>query len=306
MSRRSERHPSRVPRGRSGATQEPAHARASRDLAHFDLPLAFAAIALFTIALAGVAIGPHRLGDYATETDFYGAYADGARALQHGHLDPSRYGVVGPVYEMTLALVGFVVRDLFSAAELISVLATVLTLFCWLWLWRRLASPRLALVGVLLLATNAQLFRYGYTASTDALGLALQSLALASMAAVSRRDWALAGVVAALAILTRYSAAYLLVVGIAWSFGRERWRGALAFALGAAVPLGAWFAFSFAHGVQPASSLHHNIAYEIYAHARGISWDDYQRTLQPGFHSLSDVLTRDPGAVTQRLLFNLF
>jgi Dolichyl-phosphate-mannose-protein mannosyltransferase len=309
MNRRSERHPSRVPRGRARAgapAKSPVVAKSPLDLAHYDLPLSLVAIALFAIALAWVAIGPHRLGDYATETDFYGAYADGARALQHGRLDPARYGVVGPVYELALAAVGFVVRDLFSAAEAISVIATIATLLAWLWLWRHLTSPRLALVGTLFLVTNAQLFRYGYTASTDALALALQALALAAMAAVSRRDWALAGVVAALAILTRYSAGYLFVVGLAFAWSRERARAAIPFALGVLVPLGAWVGFSLSHGVMPATSLHHNVAYEIYAHARGLSWDDYQRTLQPTFHSLREVLTRDPGAVRQRLLFNLF
>src|SRR5262249_62044526 len=51
---------------------------------------------LFTVVVAAVGVilmriilGPHRVGDYFTETDFYGAYAEGARQLQHGLLDPS-------------------------------------------------------------------------------------------------------------------------------------------------------------------------------------------------------------------------
>ncbi len=73
------------------------------------LGLVFAALLVF-------ALGPHRIGDYFTETDFYGAYADGARMIQKGRLDPARYAVVGPVYEIALALVGFVIRDLLTAA----------------------------------------------------------------------------------------------------------------------------------------------------------------------------------------------
>src|SRR5215470_18843855 len=87
--------------------------------------LAWLAIALFAGTLLWVVLGPHKIGDYSTETDFYGAYAAGARALQHGHLDPSRYGVVGPLYEIALALTGFVARDLLLAAELISVVSVV-------------------------------------------------------------------------------------------------------------------------------------------------------------------------------------
>jgi len=82
-------------------------------------------IALVAIVLLGAALGPHRIGDYFAETDFYGDYARGAGLIQHGRLIPARYGVVGPVYELTLALVGFLIRDLFLAAKLISVAAAI-------------------------------------------------------------------------------------------------------------------------------------------------------------------------------------
>ena len=36
----------------------------------------------------------HPVGDYYAESDFYGGYAAGARLIQSGHLDPSRYPVV--------------------------------------------------------------------------------------------------------------------------------------------------------------------------------------------------------------------
>ena len=104
--------------------------------------VAWALAGVLAIMLLAVALGPHRIGDYSTETDFYGAYADGARLIQHGHLDATRYGVIGPVYEVTLALAGLVVRDLFLAAELISVLAMTATLLLWFVLLRRRAGAR--------------------------------------------------------------------------------------------------------------------------------------------------------------------
>ena len=106
--------------------------------------------------LLAVALGPHRIGDYSTETDFYGAYADGARLIQHGHLDATRYGVIGPVYEVTLALAGLVVRDLFLAAELISVLAMTATLLLWFGLLRQRGGTRLALLAALSAAAQDQ------------------------------------------------------------------------------------------------------------------------------------------------------
>src|SRR5262245_63404299 len=82
-------------------------------------------------ALLVVALGPHRIGDYSTETDFYGGYAQGARLIQHGRIIPTRYGVVGPGYEAALALVGLIVRNLFTAAELISIVSALAVVLLW-------------------------------------------------------------------------------------------------------------------------------------------------------------------------------
>ena len=110
-----------------------------------------------------------------TETDFYGDYARGARMVQQGRIVPARYGVVGPVYEVTLALAGFIVRDLFLAAQLLSVAAMTGALLAWFFLLRRRVGARVALLGTLFTATNAHFFHYGYAATTDALALALQA-----------------------------------------------------------------------------------------------------------------------------------
>jgi hypothetical protein len=104
--------------------------------------LGFAVIVAFGAALVWVALLKHTIGDYGTETDYYGAYAAGARAIQHGVLDPSRYGVVGPIYELALALAGFVTRDLFLAGKLLSVVASIVRLALWFMLWRRLVDAR--------------------------------------------------------------------------------------------------------------------------------------------------------------------
>ena len=282
-------------------------------------PRAYARAALGVAALVGIALlamvlGPHRIGDYFTESDFYGAYADGARLIQHGRLDPGRYGVVGPVYEMVLALVALVGRDFFRSAQLISVAATVGTLLIWYRLLKRRASPGLALLAMLFMATNPVLFLFGYSATTDALALALQAGSLALLIGGTGRGAALgSGVLAALAFLTRYNAIYLLPTGLVTLLaggapgepGTARGR-ALRFTAGFALLVTAWVVYSLAHGVIPASRLHHNVAYEVFARGHGISWDEYESRLEPQFHSLRDVIARDPGAVARHLLFNLF
>jgi tetratricopeptide (TPR) repeat protein len=264
------------------------------------------------VALLAMALGPHRVGDYFTETDFYGGYAAGAKALQSGRLDPARYGVVGPGYEAALAAVGLVVRDLLLAAELLSVLSVVAGVLLWVRLLARRADPRLAFALALFLATNATLFRYGYSATTDAFAWALQALALHRLLARGRpRDAALAGLVSALAFLTRYSAIYLLPAGLVallagGTLQPRRLRGALLFAAGFVAPVVPWVLVSLAHGGSLALQLHHNIAYDVFARAQGIPWDDYQKLLQPQFGSLWDVIARDPGAVARRELFNVW
>ena len=286
--------------------------------------LAWALALLLGATLLAVALGPHRIGDYSTETDFYGAYADGAHAIQQGHLDPRRYGVVGPGYEVTLALAGRVVGDLFLAAELLSTCAAVATLMLWFVLLRRRADARLGLFAVLFMAANPYFFRYGYTASTDALALALEAGSLALLLATSgARTAAGAGLLAAAAFLTRYNAIVLLPAGLIATAAGGRWehradgtsrepssrggapsREALAFAGGFGIPVGLWLAYCLAHGVGFAFQLHHNLAYEVYARSRGIGWDAYQRDLQPGFRTFWDVIARDPMAVARRVAAN--
>ena len=269
-----------------------------------------------------MALAKHTVGDYGTETDFYGAYAAGAKLIEHGHLDPSRYGVVGPIYEIVLGFAGFLVRDLFSAAELISVVATTAALALWATLLRRRIDERLALIATLFIATNPHFLRYGYNASPDTLGLALQAASRGS----ARRRWcahrARGRVRCGCGVSDRYSAIALLPVGVlaalwggrrpaasapadAQSRMHARRAEALAFAGGFLAPVAAWMLDSIASGGHLAFQLHHNVAYEVFARARGISWDDYERTLQPQFHSFWDVIRRDPAAVAMRVLTNV-
>src|SRR5690349_24804376 len=62
----------------------------------------WAIVALFVAATLPVLVWMHPVGDYFTETDFYGGYAPGVHALWGHGLDPSRYGAVGPVFELLL------------------------------------------------------------------------------------------------------------------------------------------------------------------------------------------------------------
>jgi len=281
--------------------------------------LAYALAAALGAALLAMVLGPHRIGDYFTETDFYGGYAEGARLIQQGRIDPSRYGVVGPGYDLALALAGFVVRDRFVAAEWISVICTVATLLLLFDLVTRRLGARVGLFAALIFAINPWVFRFGYIASTDALSIALQTLALWLMlAGTGRRTTLAAGLVAAAAFLTRYNAVYLLPTGILVLVletrnARRENRASdapalrvLLFVAAFLAPIVPWVLWCTAHGSAPSLKLYHNIAYEVYARHQGMVWDDYQKKLQPQFHSLWDVVRRDPPQFFLRMGTNLF
>ena len=279
---------------------------------------AWVVIGAYVVMVLAMVFGPHTVGDVFTETDFYGSYGPGARMLQHGHLSAARYGVVGPLFEMLLALVGLAVRDLFFAAELIAVAAMTTTLVCWRSLLARRVGPAVALLATVFMAANAQFFRYGWSVTTDAPALALQSAALWTLfgtrdSVASPRRVLVGGVLAGLAFLTRYNSIALLPAGavavaLGWSGAPPgaRMRHALLFAGGFLVPVVPWMAFSFTHGGATRFQLQHNIAFEVYARPKGIVWDLYERDMEPQFPTLWSVLARDPMAVASRMLFNVF
>ena len=280
---------------------------------------AWAIAAVYGALTLWLAFGPHRVGDVFTETDFYGSYGPGARLIQHGHLIPSRYGVVGPLFELLLAGVGLVVRDLFLAAGLIAAIAMTAALLLWRSLLARRVGPAVALLAIVFMATNAQFFRYGWSVTTDAPAFALQAAALWALlgvrdqAAPSTRRMFAAGLLAACAFLTRYNSvallpAALLAIGLGWNGVAKggRLRASLLFVAGFLAPVLPWVVYSVSHGSAMRFQLHHNIAFEVFARPNGIVWDVYERDLEGQFPTPWSVLARDPVAVLARVGFNLF
>jgi hypothetical protein len=92
--------------------------------------------------------------------------------LLKGHLDPTRYGVQGPMFEFALAAVGLVVRDLFVAAQLVSLAGMVAMLVSWRALFARWLGHAGGRLAVALLAVNLWAWRFAWSATTDALGAA--------------------------------------------------------------------------------------------------------------------------------------
>jgi 4-amino-4-deoxy-L-arabinose transferase-like glycosyltransferase len=233
----------------------------------------------------------------------------------HG-LDPTRYAVVGPVYELVLGLLSLTRLDLYRLAQFLSLAATAggLLLFSG-WMERRFGRGA-GWITALLGATNPTVFRYAYTAGTDALFGFLLVAAFVLLFPRTPRLTAitLAGLVAGLATLTRYTGIVMVPLGVIatlWPFAGNPWAGkrlraCAAFLLGVLLVFLPWWAFTASRGAPPSLRFYHNLAYEVYARARGVTWDEYQQKLEGEFPTFGSVLAKDPGAVARRIAANSY
>ena len=291
---------------------------------------AAAVAALAGGVLAWIAFAHHPVGDYFTESDFYG-YAWGARMIQRGVIDFSRYSVVGPLYELLLAALSLVVRDAFRAGELISIASAVGVILLWTRIVRRRAGEGAALWTALFIAANPVFLRYGYSATTDMLAVLLQSAAAtALLGATGRRAPLAAGALAALAALTRYSALALVPAAAAcyllWPVpaggsdagagtagqgeaagggARPRLAALARFAAGFGLLAIPWLACSLATGHAPGSNLIQSFSYYVDpSQGRNIQ-DVAPGAAAGGYQSLGLLLRDRPGALLARLLGNV-
>ena len=274
----------------------------------------WALIAVTAAVLAWIAFACHPVGDYFTESDFYG-YASGARLIRLGQFDFSRYSVVGPLYELLLAGLTYVVHDAFRAGELISIAAGVGVLMLWAGIVRRRAGEGAALWTVLFIAANPVFLRYGYSATTDMLAVVLQSAAAyALFARTGPRSELASGMLAALAALTRYSALYLvpaaLVCYLLWPEPglpplRTRVRAFACFVLGFAALAVPWVVLSLRAGHVPGANLFESFSfYTDPSTARNIQ-DTAPGDTARAYRSLVDVVREQPMALLMRLLANV-
>ena len=185
------------------------------------------------------------------------------------------------------------------------------------------------------MAVNPTFLRYGYSAATDMPALAFESLALmvlVNTCATSREPPAaaqsparnargsgvplvllLAGVLAALAALTRYSAVLLLPAGLAALLIRppaavSRVRAAMMFTLGFALPVLPWIVYSHEHGVFPGESLLRYFSFYAGSQETNRSIQDLSPHSPDSMHayrSLSNMMHEDTPGLVMRSLRNI-
>lgn len=303
---------------------------------------------LFTLCWAIYAVLRRPVGDYAVETDFFGDYVPWSREWMVGH--PSAMnGFKGPVYYLLVGLcsrlvtaimpggyppppgVEFAIGKALSviSAGLVLVMVGKIALKLSLNLGGRpsgeLGSPALlraafpALLVQVVIAINIDFVDHSYRAATDLVSLALALAAIwQGVRATGRRSCLVAGTLAGLACMVRYSNVALLpgIMGLVISAmpprsgGRQRglsvrWqRGLFALAGFALVSL-PWWLFLWDRTGNPLYNRNPlNGAFEVFG--RGVvSYESFMSAGLPFDSSWLDLLRADAGRTMGVWLGNL-
>ncbi|HYI13616.1 MAG TPA: glycosyltransferase family 39 protein [Thermoanaerobaculia bacterium] len=257
----------------------------------------------------------HPFGTYGTETDFYLYYAPDAARLAQGEFPQSTYH--GPGYALLLAGVGALTGILFVAAKWISVVAATAVVLLTFLLFSRLFSYWEGIGAALLVAVIGRLPQYAISATTDVVFLAFSLAALVVL--VSRREAApriaASAAFAAFAYLTRYNAlslivAILIAIVILDLFDRPlrtRLLLAGAFLLVFITVTSPWLIANARHRGSPFFNTNYlNIGKTLHPDvAAGYSGDDGLLRASRVFHSLGDVIARDPAQAASQYAKNL-
>jgi tetratricopeptide (TPR) repeat protein len=255
-----------------------------------------AIVILWTAVMAVVVLALRATPLYTVETDLLAEYAPAAREIRSGHLSAEHYSTKGFGYPLLVAAAGAATGgDDFLAARLINLAAAAAAAWAAYRLIEAAAGSQSAVLVLCGLLLTPAFVRATLEAGTDlpafALAVASTHLLLGGRRA---RTWALAGLLAGYAVITRYNTAFLLAAAAALFVARPSLRrGWLPYAAGAALPLAAW---GVANGLMTGSpwtnANHLNVAYSIFGTAIQRRPD-----VLAHFRSLGDVIGYDPGRV---------
>jgi hypothetical protein len=229
------------------------------------------------------------------ETDFFGSYAPQARTfLEHGTLQIEEYR--GPIYPIVLGLVRLLIGDYFKAGIVLSVAAAAVLLGVLYFIASRLWNRPIALWSVALTAFNPVFNHYSYEAGTDML---FAAMCFGAIYHVLQDNGVRAGIFAAVAYLTRYNGAFLLLPSV---LKRKRfWIIGTFLILIAPWGIRCWME----KGNFFYNKNYLNLAYNIYGEGKG--WDNFwaNPSIYQKFTSFTSVITYDPGLFVKRMLSNV-
>ena len=286
--------PSRRREGTQTTRPRPPHALPDRLVAV--LLLAYAAV------LVAVVIVRHTTPLYGVETDLLGDALPTAEAIGTGGDLRQRFEFKGPGYPLLLrAALPFAGGDGWLAARWLNVIAALAGACGVFALFRGPLGGWGALAVLLGLVTNPIHWQASLEAGTDLPAFALSVWSTHLVLHGGTRSLLAAGFLAAAAVLTRYNAAFLLVVaGLVLVARPGRARSLAAYAAGAALPLAGWALAQWAITGAPFGHRNYlNLAYTFYGQEQ--TWEDFWSRNAGHFASLGDVLRHDPGAVLRSL-----
>lgn len=253
----------------------------------------------------------HRIGGYGVETDFYGSYAVETLHILHGqgYHEPDH----GPGYPVMLIPFYLVLRDLFWAGKLLTILSAIAVIYLSYKLFENLFSGKLAFLTSILLAIN--LTPFAYLAGND---LFFAALAVASVYLIYRgkkvtsRGLLLSGLVAGYAFMTRLNAivlpvwlgaTILLLQQGKWS-RTQKARSLALFLSVFVVAAGPWLVVNLLHRGNPfATDVYQTIGAGM-GQSASIAWAEEKGEVAQRYHGLLDVLLANPGYTAKVFLRN--
>ncbi len=249
----------------------------------------------------GVAVFGRPIGDYGVETDFYGDFIKYAREWFSG--EPSvMNGFRGPVYYLITGFLDWSFLDAFTGAKILSAVSAAVVVRLAGGLVRTVVGPTAGLIAALFFAGNPAFIQYSFRACTDPffLALFLGCLTLLLAEGDTPRRWALAGLLAGLAWLTRYNG--LALVPAAVVIAAVSVRPLPRAATRAAIFLGVWLLvmapwalYLWSETGDPLwSKSFQNVAIEVFVSNPAFAQQG-QFMSAVGFETLGEVVRTDPG-----------
>ncbi|MEZ5965058.1 MAG: glycosyltransferase family 39 protein [Planctomycetota bacterium] len=256
----------------------------------------------------------HELGGYMVENDYYGQYLPAAHAILDG--EPMANPRSGPGFPLLLAAGSLLTDDLFAFGKVVASLSLALAGWFTFLTVRAFTSAGAALIAQLFV--YAILGRFGIVVGND---LPFVAVATASLYFLLRRQdpgalgLILAGAFAGLAMSLRYPGVALVPVAILalwlWPIPATSWRhrfgASLLYALPAVLASApSWAASSLGLSSGKESKAYAFVALDVYAAPQDRLSQTHLDDMEVRFHSMWDVLTRDPKRVVSHYALDVF
>lgn len=273
----------------------------------FDIGFPLVYAGLYAVVLVIIQSHFFPIGDTGVETDFYGEMAVAARELWQGEFAVANYPYKGPVYSFVLISFYSLIREWYRSGVVLNIVFAAAGLVVLYRFIHRLFNRPVALFTMISVSLVSEFFLVAHKASSDMLffflGILVMERVITERLSWARLCWA--GVLSALAFLTRYIGAFLpaatvvtvLLVNPSRITFKRRISYTLLYLCIFAIACAPWFAASYREtGTLLSTRNIENVAREFYG----------DRDMpEEGFSSLGEVVSNDPPYFVTHYLSNV-